>query len=567
MATYVLQNSAQQIDQAVTAAYSGLVLGGTGLVRNTGTQTISGVKTFADQIVFSSGAILGNPTELNAVKTIIPTGNANVDLGSASNRFKTGWFSGISGSVGVFQNLTVLGTLNATIVPASTLDNSTGNNVTLSGTTNLNNANFSGNINSAGTTTFSGNLNVTGNSVFNGTITATGNKTFSGDFSQTGNSSFFGAFTQSGTLFSTGTWNHTGNFNQTGVSAFLGSVSINSPNAAFNFSGDNSNFNVISNLGVNGVVNITGSCNVSGAQHAIAGNIIHTGSFNHSGATILIGGTRNTGDFSVVGNSSFSGGVVFTGRATITSGVNVSGTSSAPALVLNRNLTTNASGGAIEYGSNGAFYLTTETLGIPQRFMLNPSYSIIAPSNSNTIAMPSTGTFYPILNNTGIYLTTGTYHFFYNVNFGNAGAGSWIRMGLQSAGNSVFSKRHGLAYNRFTTNGNFIGYGYNITGNGYGLGATNIFGTTRSDETYVYAIPYGDIYNLHIYPNGTNTLNNFIFDCVVTLTGTCKVLPVINPSNVTTMTVGIREFNMRVTQLTAGTGLGLASASGPWSDA
>ncbi len=51
MATYVLQNSAQQIDQAVTAAYSGLVLGGTGLARTTGNQTISGVKTFVDTTV------------------------------------------------------------------------------------------------------------------------------------------------------------------------------------------------------------------------------------------------------------------------------------------------------------------------------------------------------------------------------------------------------------------------------------------------------------------------------------------------------------------------------------
>jgi hypothetical protein len=565
MATYVLQNSAQQIDQAVTAAYSGLVLGGTGLVRTTGTQTISGVKTFADQVVFSSGAILGNPTELNAVKTIIPTGNANVDLGSSSNRFKTGWFSGISGSVGVFQNLTVLGTLNATIVPASTLDGSTGNNVTLSGTTNLNSANFSGNINSAGTNTFSGNLNVTGNSVFNGTITATGNKTFSGGFSQTGNSSFFGSFTQSGTLFSTGVWNHTGNFNQTGDCAFLGAMSINSPNAAFNFSGANSNFNINSNLGVNGTVNITGSCNITGALHAIAGDVVHSGAFNHSGATVLIGETRNTGNFTVVGSSSFSGNSVLTGRATITSGISVSGSASAPALVLNRNLTTSPSGGAIEYGSNGAFYLTTETLGAPLRFMLNPSYSIIAPSNSNTISLASTGTFYPILNNTGIYLTTGTYHFFYNVNFSNATTASWVRMGLQSAGNSVFTKRHGLAHKRMTVNGNYIGYSYNITGNGYG-GPQNLFGSTTADASYVYAIPYGDAYNLQIDTNGALTSNNFVFDCVVTLTGTCKVLPVINPSNVTTMTVGIREFNMRVTQLTAGTGIGLDSASGPWSN-
>ena len=567
MATYVLQNSAQQIDQAVTAAYSGLVLGGTGLARTTGNQTISGIKTFVDQIVFSSGAILGNPTELNAVKTLISTGDASVDLGSASNRFKTGWFSGVSGSTGVFQNLTVLGTLNATIVPATTLNGSIGNNVTLSGITNLNNANFSGNINSAGTNTFSGNLNVSGNSVFNGTITATGNKTFSGDFSQTGNSSFFGAFTQSGTLFSTGVWNHTGNFNQTGDCAFLGAMSINSPNAAFNFSGANSNFNINSNLGVNGTVNITGSCNITGALHAIAGDILHSGAFNHSGATVLVGETRNTGNFTVVGSSSFSGNSVFTGRATITSGVSLSGNTSAPALVLNRNLTTSASGGAIEYGSNGAFYLTTETLGIPQRFMLNPSYSIIAPSNSNTISLANTGTFYPILNNTGIYLTTGTYQFSYNVNFSSPSTPNYIRMGLQSAANSVFTKRHGLAYKRYANNSAGIGYSYNITGNGYG-GPQNLFGSTTADQSYVYAQHgYNDAANLYIDTLANNLLNNFVFDCVVTLTGTCKVLPVLGPSVAAMGNVTIREFNMRVTQLTAGTGIGLDSASGPWSNA
>jgi len=564
MATYVLQNSAQQIDQAVTAAYSGLVLGGTGLARTTGDQTISGIKTFVNQAVFSSGAILGNPTELNAVKTLIPTGNASVDLGSASNRFKTGWFSGISGSTGVFQNLTILGTLNATI-PASTLNNSTGNNVTLSGTTNLNSANFSGNINSAGTNTFSGNLNVTGNSVFNGTITATGNKTFSGGFSQTGNSSFFGDFTQSGTLFSTGNWNHTGNFNQTGISAFLGSVSINSPNGAFNFSGNSSKFNIISDFGVNGITNITGSCNITGAQHGIAGNIIHTGSFSHSGDTILIGATRNTGDFFVIGTS------VLSGRATFPSGIILSGNSSAPELVLNRNLTTTPSGGAIEYGNDGRFYFSNEISGAPNRISFNPTYSIVCPTTGNSIALSNTGIFYSILNNTGIYLTTGTYKFSYNVNFGNTGSANYIRLGLFASGTPSFTKRHGLAYQRHSTTSPLVLYGTNINGFGYGYGSTNIFGTTNADGAYVFATPIGGTYgvaSLYINTDSINSiLNNFVFDCVVTLVHNTKVFPVVNPSYQPMSNIVINEFNMQITQLTTGTGLGLASASGPWSNA
>lgn len=552
MATYVLQNSAQQIDQAVTAAYSGLVLGGTGLARITGDQTISGIKTFVNQAVFSSGAILGNPTELNAVKTLIPTGNASVDLGSASSQFKTGWFSGISGSTGVFQNLTILGTLNATI-PASTLNNSTGNNVTLSGTTNLNSANFSGNINSAGTNTFSGNLNVTGNSVFNGTITATGNKTFSGGFSQTGDASFFGGFTQSGALFSTGNWNHTGNFNQTGDSSFVGSVSINSPNAAFNFSGNSSKFNIISDFGVSGITNITGSCNITGAQHAIAGNIIHTGSFSHSGDAILIGATRNTGDFSVIGNSLFSGNAIFTGRTTITSGISASGTSSAPALVLNRNLTTSPSGGAIEYGNDGRFYFSNEISGAPNRTLLNPTYSYVAPQPFFA-GNGTSGTVNALLGTTGIYLNTGTYHFYYNTRLTKGVNNRQIELGI--TGNSTnFTHRFGLAEKRYYTYGtNTNGYSYNITGSN---STSSVFGVGTSDIDSITIDTVAD----------ANRINNFVFDCVVTVTGLTKVRPYCRfIENIPAEAFTGTQFNMRVTQLTTGTGIGLSSASGPWSD-
>jgi hypothetical protein len=559
MATYILQNSAQQIDQAVTAAYSGLVLGGTGLARTTGAQTISGVKTFADQAVFSSGAIFSSPTQLNGIQTAIPTGDVGVDFGSQVNRFKTGWFFGVSGSTGVFQNLTILGTLNATI-PASTLNNSTGNNVTLSGTTNLNAANFSGNINSAGTNTFSGNLNVSGNSVLNGTITATGNKTFSGTLSQSGNANFFGNFGQSGTLTSTGAWNHTGAFNQTGDSFFQGNVSINAPSAVFNFSGNSSKFNIISDFGVSGVTNITGSCNITGAQHAINGSIIHTGAFNHSGSTVFVGETRNTGDFVVVGASTLSG------RTTLPSGISLSGNSTAPAIIFNRNLTTSPSGGAVEYGSDGRFYFTNEITGSTNRTSLNPTYSIVAATESNSIALSNTGIFYSMLNNTGIYLTTGTYKFSYNVNFGNTGTANYIRLGLFSSGNPVFNKRHGLAYKRYGVNNYYIDYSYNITGSGYNLGTTNIFGTTRADESFVYASGASSNHGLYIDQNSANLLNNFLFDCTVTLTGNAKVFPVVNPVIAMTNIV-IREFNMQVTQLTTGTGLGLSSASGPWSNA
>jgi hypothetical protein len=554
MATYVLQNSAQQIDQAVTAAYSGLVLGGTGLARTTGNQTISGVKTFVDQAVFSSGAVLNGSTQLNGVQAITPTGNAAVDLGSASNRFKTGWFSGVSGSTGVFQNLTILGTLNATI-PASTLNNSTGNNVTLSGTTNLNAANFSGNINSAGTNTFSGDLNVSGNSIFNGTILATGNKTFSGSLSQSGNSNFFGALGHSGTLVSTGAWNHTGAFNQTGDSFFKGNVSIDAASSALTFSGTAAKFNVISDFGVSGVTNITGSCNISGVQHVIQGNITHTGNFNHSGTTLLIGETRNTGNFAVIGDASFSGSANFTGRATITSGISASGNASAPALVLNRNLTTSPSGGAIEYGSNGLFYFTNEISGAANRTALNPVYSYVAPQPF-FVGNGTSGTVNTLLGSTGIYLNTGTYHIYYNTRLIKGTTNRAINLGI--TGSAVtFTHRFGLAEKRYYTNSsNANGSSFNITGTD-AVSAVFATGTTDVDSLVIDTSSVSDI----------RYLNNFIFDCVVTITGATKVRPYLRfVDNITAEAVTGTQFNMRVTQLTTGTGVGLSSASGPWSD-
>ena len=554
MATYVLQNSAQQIDQAVTAAYSGLVLGGTGLARTTGNQTISGVKTFVDQAVFSSGAVLNGSTQLNGVQAITPTGNAAVDLGSASNRFKTGWFSGVSGSTGVFQNLTILGTLNATI-PASTLNNSTGNNVTLSGTTNLNAANFSGNINSAGTNTFSGDLNVSGNSIFNGTILATGNKTFSGSLSQSGNSNFFGALGHSGTLVSTGAWNHTGAFNQTGDSFFKGNVSIDSAGSELTFSGTAAKFNVISDFGVSGITNITGSCNISGVQHVIQGNITHTGNFNHSGTTLLIGETRNTGNFAVIGDASFSGSANFTGRATITSGISASGNASAPALVLNRNLTTSPSGGAIEYGSNGLFYFTNEISGAANRTALNPVYSYVAPQPF-FVGNGTSGTFNTLLGSTGIYLNTGTYHIYYNTRLIKGTTNRAINLGI--TGSAVtFTHRFGLAEKRYYTNSsNANGSSFNITGTD-AVSAVFATGTTDVDSLVIDTSSVSDI----------RYLNNFIFDCVVTITGATKVRPYLRfVDNITAEAVTGTQFNMRVTQLTTGTGVGLSSASGPWSD-
>ena len=71
--SFSLDLNANQINQALNAAYTGLVSAGTGIVRLTGDQQISGIKTFNEQVYLSG---LSN---LPSVNQIVPTGNAFVD--------------------------------------------------------------------------------------------------------------------------------------------------------------------------------------------------------------------------------------------------------------------------------------------------------------------------------------------------------------------------------------------------------------------------------------------------------------------------------------------------------
>jgi hypothetical protein len=61
-------------------------------------------------------------------------------------------------------------------------------------------------------------------------------------------------------------------------------------------------------------------------------------------------------------------------------------------------------------------------------------------------------------------------------------------------------------------------------------------------------------------------LHNFIFESVVTMSGNSKVFPAVNALSPVSSVI-IRQFHMQVTQLATGAGVGLASASGPWSNA
>ena len=129
MASRVYHLNGLQIDQATSGAYYNIIVRGSGFVRDTGVQNISGQKSFYDTTTFYSG--------LNLTGDFVPSGNVAgnltpktdnlYDLGSATKEWKnvycdgTGWFD----TLVVDENLTVATGL------------SVGGNVTITGNLNL----------------------------------------------------------------------------------------------------------------------------------------------------------------------------------------------------------------------------------------------------------------------------------------------------------------------------------------------------------------------------------------------------------------------------------------------
>lgn len=67
MAQRILYNSGEEIDQAISGAYLNIIVRGSGFVRDTGVQNISGQKFFFDTITFYSG--------LNLTGDFVPSGD------------------------------------------------------------------------------------------------------------------------------------------------------------------------------------------------------------------------------------------------------------------------------------------------------------------------------------------------------------------------------------------------------------------------------------------------------------------------------------------------------------
>jgi hypothetical protein len=541
---FVLDQTASQIDQAINAAYSGLVLAGTGLVRNTGDQNISGKKTFHGAVDFT-----GSPINFTGVSSFIPFADALTDIGSVTKRFKTGFFSGVTGFNGYFQNLTV-GNLTTSLIPS--LVSVTGSNMTLSGTTNIATANISGNLGVTGNLVVRGTSTLSGNASFLGTVSSTGNKTFSGILNQSGNVNIYGQTFISGNSSFTGNTNITGNLfiqgnqNITGNFIHTGQHFVDSNNTEIVFTGN----------GLSHALKIYAPTYLTGTMYHAGGDLFRNGNSNSIGKISNKGDILNTGNFSNIGNFNLWGNatintgtsVNFNTNPKFNSGISCSGNSITPSLRINSNLVSDPSGGAIEY-SRGQFFATNELTGNPTRALINQIYSYVAPDNFVFPFMTGgagIGIPFMFLGTTGIYLSTGIYDIKYNFTI-RRGAGTPIfSLGLTGDGAQNFNYRHGLLIQRngdVTTDTDRI----SITGN------------SSSPSLAISGLGLG------VAPTVPIT---YKFDAVINVTGSrMKIRPFIHSSTTLNSTGDITgiNFDMSVTTLSTGSGINQPTFNGPWS--
>ena len=527
MSTFVLDQTASQINQAIATAYSGLVLAGTGLVRTNGDQNISGKKTFHGAVDFT-----GYPINFTGVSSFIPFSNASTDIGSASKMFKTGFFSGVTGYTGYFENLKV-GNLITTLVPS--LVNVTGNNMTLSGTTNIVNANVSGNL---GVT---GNLSVTGATILSnnisllGTVYATGNKTFSGVFNQSGDVNIYGKTFVSGNSTFTGNVNITGNLSLTGNINIIGSLY----HTGQHFINSNNNPITLTGAGGSHVFRIFAPTYLSGTMNH-SGNMYRTGDSTSEGNISNKGNFDNTGNFNLWGGNviiNTGTSVIFNANPKFNSGASLSGDSIVPSLKINPNLVATPSGGAIEY-SRGQFFATNELTGTPTRALINQTYSYIAPQNFYA-ATPTANVVTPLLGDTGIYLNTGRYHIKYDIKFSKTLAEN-ISLGITGSNSNITDRIGSLTSSP-------------AAGDAAATITNVFFGTNAVDNIFAT----GGVMVI----NGNNF---YSFDATITITALTKIIPIFRIPTAE-LTTG-SAFSMRVTQLATGTQVGLVGSNGPWSN-
>ena len=305
----------------------------------------------------------------------------------------------------------------------------------------------------------------------------------------------------------------TGNHSQTG--GFF--LNTNDSNVIITGAGSNHKFSVIAPMVFLGAISHSGDLNSTGT-------FFHKGDFSNSGNSTIFGNETVTGNFAA--------------SKVFATGITTTGTSSTPALIVQPNSTTSPSGGAIEYSKN-CFSLTTESTGSPSRSIVNQTFSYIAPQNFYA-ATPAANVTTPLLGNTGVYLNTGRYHIKYDVRFSKGTTARNISLGI--TGNFITDRIGSLTSSTAIATTTF--------------NKTGFFGTANTDNIFVT----GTILDINI-----NAVNFYSFDATVTITGLTKIRPIFRIPNAEAITGS--AFAMEITQLATGTGVGLAGANGPWSDA
>lgn len=349
MGTYVLTSTAQQIDQAVLASFSGAFPDGSGIVFRSGEQVILGLKTFSGQIISrggfdASGVVSG---------TLSPYNNGLVNLGEATKKFGTLHSSGVISETGLFNNLVVTGTFSAAAlnISASPLDK-----ITVTGTGYIQNIRATGSVFVGGNSIFIGDINSSGSNSYSGPQDFNGDASFAGvtyfesGFASSGTSSFSsasfssvsinGPFYQTGSSITSGTLVHVGSFSnggvltQTGNVGVLGNlvvtgdVGVTGGSVSIRANTFLTTGSALDRLRIVQPVDITGGVNITGSI-ACSSNVTIGGNLSASTITSLgsgyLSGVRISGELNVSGSSFLSGQNNFSGTNTINGSTAISG--------------------------------------------------------------------------------------------------------------------------------------------------------------------------------------------------------------------------------------------------
>lgn len=193
MASRILYNNGEEIDLAISGAYPNIILRGSGFVRDTGVQNISGQKFFYDTITFYSGVGVSGDfvPSGDIVGNLAPKATNIYDLGSASKQWRNLFLgndlrasgnSYLTGNLSVGGNTVLNGDFSPTNVAVNFLPK-TNNlynlgsssqqfaNAWIDGTGRIDNLHVDENAFISGNASISGNAAITGNLAVTGTTT------------------------------------------------------------------------------------------------------------------------------------------------------------------------------------------------------------------------------------------------------------------------------------------------------------------------------------------------------------------------------------------------------------